>query len=385
MKQSGTELYKIGKSIDPFKRLQQLNTSSPKKIYLIDCVSTDAGVETRLHNFYRKYLSNGEWFSLNTNQVYEILEEFSFIRLETRKSFVNFLVNNDHILRPQDETLDVLNKSIKQDLKDQHEILKYQKNINDIPIILPDTLREPATTDTLRVPAATDRLRALPPSDRPRSLVTPDRFKSLPISDKIKASTTIERLRASIPTEIPSEIGNMLRMIEECNNYREIINILGSINDESITRQELINHLNNQGIYSSTGNKRQLLDNLKKKILYDNIDKTNYEELMTLADKYYINTKGRNEKELKKIIKYAELCYIIDIFGHKELRKIAKSLGINDKGTKETLISRIRLFLIIKNYDNYTNEGLVSIARSHEVDDLNLYEYLQSIFRSMNE
>ena len=68
--------YKIGISVNPSKRIEQLNTGNPEKLMLIDTYeSLNASlIETGLHNKYMYARQNGEWFDLS------ISEEVDFIK-----------------------------------------------------------------------------------------------------------------------------------------------------------------------------------------------------------------------------------------------------------------------------------------------------------------
>lgn len=63
-------IYKIGKANDPKKRIRAL-TKMPFGISLAHVVKCDnvAYVESRLHDFFREFRRNGEWFSLSGDQV----------------------------------------------------------------------------------------------------------------------------------------------------------------------------------------------------------------------------------------------------------------------------------------------------------------------------
>jgi len=68
--------YKIGISINPNKRIDQLNTGNPEKLRMIESYeSSNASlIEAGLHNKYMHARQNGEWFDLS------ISEEVDFIK-----------------------------------------------------------------------------------------------------------------------------------------------------------------------------------------------------------------------------------------------------------------------------------------------------------------
>lgn len=67
--QGGQErLIKIGRaqmtafSPDMTRRLKQIQSSSPDRVYLIATVEGDHKTENQLHHMFRQYHSHGEWF-----------------------------------------------------------------------------------------------------------------------------------------------------------------------------------------------------------------------------------------------------------------------------------------------------------------------------------
>ncbi len=72
-KQSGTHLYiiqdkktkdiKIGRSNDPYYRLDQLQTANSNKLHIILIVENQGYREKILHKRLSKYNKNGEWFT----------------------------------------------------------------------------------------------------------------------------------------------------------------------------------------------------------------------------------------------------------------------------------------------------------------------------------
>lgn len=71
-----SDLYKLGFSEDPQRRLNQLQTGNGKQLNLVgyfDCF--DLQQETRLHKIFKSSRKEGEWFSLTTEQATNILDE----------------------------------------------------------------------------------------------------------------------------------------------------------------------------------------------------------------------------------------------------------------------------------------------------------------------
>jgi hypothetical protein len=53
---------KIGYSKSPVSRLKTIQTGCPYKLHFIVIVKGNISIESQLHEKYRKYKSNGEWF-----------------------------------------------------------------------------------------------------------------------------------------------------------------------------------------------------------------------------------------------------------------------------------------------------------------------------------
>lgn len=60
------KFYKIGKAVDPQKRISSLKNSNPsiKLIHIID-----ENIEHKLHVLYKNKKQTGEWFKLNKEDV----------------------------------------------------------------------------------------------------------------------------------------------------------------------------------------------------------------------------------------------------------------------------------------------------------------------------
>lgn len=75
VRQMSTTYYKIGKSKNPYKRLESLQTGTPLEIQVIeryfsmDCTK----LESLLHGYYSAYWVRGEWFDFPDGIVFEFL------------------------------------------------------------------------------------------------------------------------------------------------------------------------------------------------------------------------------------------------------------------------------------------------------------------------
>lgn len=65
------DLYKIGFSLQPRKRLKQFRTGSPHPILLIHSLRTSCyrQIERQLHHHFRGKRESGEWFKLDPEDV----------------------------------------------------------------------------------------------------------------------------------------------------------------------------------------------------------------------------------------------------------------------------------------------------------------------------
>lgn len=72
IKKENESVYKIGKSKTPYKRIKQLSTaneSNLKMVNIFEAGSNTSKVEKALHNKYKQYNLNGEWYSLSIEYV----------------------------------------------------------------------------------------------------------------------------------------------------------------------------------------------------------------------------------------------------------------------------------------------------------------------------
>jgi len=76
--------YKIGKSVNPDRRIKTLQTGNPEKIDLVLKVKVfdrfSAKIESALHSQYSYLNKNGEWFNLSLED--ELLFESNIKRVE---------------------------------------------------------------------------------------------------------------------------------------------------------------------------------------------------------------------------------------------------------------------------------------------------------------
>ena len=70
---------KIGRSVDPLKRLKQLQTANDETLQLIGVLTTD--VESQLHSLFAHLSIGGEWFEAN-----DLLLEFIAVNREDKDS-----------------------------------------------------------------------------------------------------------------------------------------------------------------------------------------------------------------------------------------------------------------------------------------------------------
>ena len=91
MYNEATELIKIGRSNNPKQRLYSINSvfktqfGMENKISLIGIICVPSGnstlLEQKLHDKFKEYNKNGEWFELTKEQIYELLKTNSFKKI----------------------------------------------------------------------------------------------------------------------------------------------------------------------------------------------------------------------------------------------------------------------------------------------------------------
>jgi len=84
LKSEDNGYYKIGKTINPEKRIKSLQTGNPEKIIIISKVNVESRfsskIETAMHSQYSYAHKNGEWFDLDIND--EVLFESNVKKIE---------------------------------------------------------------------------------------------------------------------------------------------------------------------------------------------------------------------------------------------------------------------------------------------------------------
>ena len=63
----GLGYIKVGRALNPFQRMTELQTGCPKPLRLLACVYVKdaAGYERRIHELLERYRSHGEWFDVD--------------------------------------------------------------------------------------------------------------------------------------------------------------------------------------------------------------------------------------------------------------------------------------------------------------------------------
>lgn len=77
MYDSNTEMYKIGKSKNPKFREGTLQSKKPTIDLILIC---DKDIEIELHCKFNSKRGRGEWFSLDSDDVLDIIEEYGFYK-----------------------------------------------------------------------------------------------------------------------------------------------------------------------------------------------------------------------------------------------------------------------------------------------------------------
>ncbi len=77
MKAGDLDLYKIGWSANPEKRLKQIRAGSPFTLQIVATLETDRSAELRIHSALRASRGFGEWFQLPSQPTAEDLALWS--------------------------------------------------------------------------------------------------------------------------------------------------------------------------------------------------------------------------------------------------------------------------------------------------------------------
>ena len=80
---SDDNLYKIGRTFDPVKRLKQLQTGSGKKLSLVYTLSVKNGVaaERHIHAIFSGQRIQGEWFRFTDNDMILVKKIFKQLQV----------------------------------------------------------------------------------------------------------------------------------------------------------------------------------------------------------------------------------------------------------------------------------------------------------------
>ena len=78
MNQTGSALYKVGRSKDAKKRLKQLQTGAPFPLELTKTFIVDSFVESSLertiHRRFARYKTQGEWFDFDNYSIHDVIK-----------------------------------------------------------------------------------------------------------------------------------------------------------------------------------------------------------------------------------------------------------------------------------------------------------------------
>jgi len=79
----GSDYYKIGKSINPDRRILQISPVMPFKVRFVRVWPTNFmdKAEKYLHNLFMDERTNGEWFSFKEEELNTILAEFTVVSI----------------------------------------------------------------------------------------------------------------------------------------------------------------------------------------------------------------------------------------------------------------------------------------------------------------
>ena len=79
--------YKIGKSNDPERRINELTKNS--SVFELEVITIfPYNIEKELHNYFESYRDNGEWFSLNETNIKFIKYLSGLSEIEAKKNII---------------------------------------------------------------------------------------------------------------------------------------------------------------------------------------------------------------------------------------------------------------------------------------------------------
>jgi hypothetical protein len=111
---------KVGSSVDPIKRLTELQVSSPDDLELLGVVSGGINIEKRFHRLFRKQHLRGEWYKIE-GTCSKILKR---LRLEKPKKEYPKDFSNKELKYVWENELNQISKS-------RNDRIKIQKFIGD--------------------------------------------------------------------------------------------------------------------------------------------------------------------------------------------------------------------------------------------------------------
>ena len=75
----GSQMVKVGVSANPAHRVKEMQVGSPLKLVILRIVEEEdaKGLEARLHGYFKKYHSHGEWFEVSTTKACTIFDHMA--------------------------------------------------------------------------------------------------------------------------------------------------------------------------------------------------------------------------------------------------------------------------------------------------------------------
>jgi len=101
-----TNYYKIGHSVDPYKRIGTFQTGCPFELRLLACCTGGSNFEDKLHEKYNEQRVRGEWFSFSDNQLADVIQIFIANRCEFNTSLASSHVNSEEETSSYKDTAD---------------------------------------------------------------------------------------------------------------------------------------------------------------------------------------------------------------------------------------------------------------------------------------
>ena len=82
-------LVKIGRSVDPYKRLKTLQNTTGHiftKIFLTDLIFNFSKIENQMHRYFKDFKKQGEWFEIKFEVAVKKIKQLDFIILSDEKA-----------------------------------------------------------------------------------------------------------------------------------------------------------------------------------------------------------------------------------------------------------------------------------------------------------